>query len=65
MIFFGKRSNFYKKILIIHFFKTHKLGGKLKGYLAFSVDYNIRVLFKFIDNSTFLLIDIGSHDVIY
>ena len=47
------------------FLKTHKLGGKLQDYMAFSVDYNIRVLFQLIDTNTVLLIDIGSHDVIY
>ena len=47
------------------FLKTHKLGGRLQDYMAFSVDYNIRVIFKLIDKTTVLLIDIGSHDVIY
>ena len=47
------------------FLKTHKLGGNLQDYMAFSIDYNIRVIFKFIDNTTVLLIDIGSHDTIY
>jgi addiction module RelE/StbE family toxin len=54
------KENPYNPIL-----RTHKLGGKLQDYMAFSVDYNIRVLFKFIDKSTVLLIEIGSHDVIY
>ena len=47
------------------FLKTHKLGGKVQDYMAFSVDYNIRVLFKLIDKKKVLLIDIGSHDDIY
>jgi addiction module RelE/StbE family toxin len=47
------------------FLKTHKLSGKLKDYMAFRVDYNIRVIFKFIEKNKILLIDIGTHDAIY
>lgn len=45
--------------------KTHKLTGKLKGYWAFSVDYDCRVIFKFIDKNNVFLIDIGGHDEVY
>ena len=46
--------------------KTHKLSGKLQGLWAFSVAYDCRVIFKFLnDAKTVLLIDIGSHDEIY
>ena len=45
--------------------KTHKLSGILKDYWAFSIDYDIRIIFKFIDPQTVLLIDIGSHDEVY
>ena len=48
-----------------HSLKTHKLSGKLQDYMAFSIDFNVRVLFKFIDSQTAFLIDIGTHDVIY
>ena len=46
--------------------KTHKLTGKLQGLWAFSVAYDCRVIFKFLnDTKTVLLIDIGSHDEVY
>ena len=45
--------------------RTHKLSGILKEYWAFSIDYNLRVIFKFIDSKTALLIDIGTHDEVY
>ena len=45
--------------------RTHKLTGKLKGLWAFSVAYDCRVIFRFTDNSTVLLIDIGKHDEVY
>ena len=45
--------------------KTHSLSGKLKGYWAFSVTYEYRLVFKFISNNKVLLIDIGTHDEVY
>lgn len=45
--------------------KAHKLTGKLKGYWAFSVDYDCRVIFKFTGKKEIFLIDIGSHDEVY
>jgi addiction module RelE/StbE family toxin len=45
--------------------KTHKLTGKLKGYWAFSIDYDCRVVFKFLDKNEAFLIEIGGHDEVY
>ena len=45
--------------------KTHKLTGKLSGLSAFSVSYDCRVTFKFIDDKSILLIDIGTHEEVY
>ena len=45
--------------------KAHKLTGKLKGYWAFSVDYDCRIIFRFIGKKEIFLIDIGSHDEVY
>ncbi|MEP7378036.1 MAG: type II toxin-antitoxin system YafQ family toxin [Chloroflexota bacterium] len=44
--------------------RTHKLKGDLDGYWAFSVDDDLRVLFRW-DDETFTLIGLGSHDEIY
>ena len=43
--------------------KTHKLKGRLKHYWSYSVDYQYRVMFRFIDNTTVLYLDIGKHDI--
>jgi addiction module RelE/StbE family toxin len=43
--------------------KTHKLKGRFKGYWSYSIDYQYRILFRFIDNETVLYHDIGTHDV--
>jgi addiction module RelE/StbE family toxin len=45
--------------------RTHKLTGKLKGLWSFSVSYDCRVIFRFINDTEVLLIDIGSHDEVY
>ena len=45
--------------------RTHKLTGKLKGLWSFSISYDCRVIFRFINDHDVLLIDIGSHDEVY
>jgi mRNA-degrading endonuclease YafQ of YafQ-DinJ toxin-antitoxin module len=45
--------------------KTHKLSGKLKEFWSFSVDYDERVLFYFMENEKAVFVDIGSHDEVY
>ncbi len=45
--------------------RTHKLTGKLKGLWAFSVAYDCRVIFKFMDSDNVLLIDVGGHKEVY
>jgi mRNA-degrading endonuclease YafQ of YafQ-DinJ toxin-antitoxin module len=44
--------------------RTHKLKGELEGYWAFSVDDDLRVLFRW-DGDTFTLVALGTHDEIY
>ena len=66
-----KENSFYKNIdLFINNpfdpkLKTHKLTGKLKDLWSFSIDYNLRVVFHWIDENTILLENIGSHDEVY
>lgn len=50
--------------------KTHKLKGSLSGVWSFSIDYDYRIVFKFVTNKLsgeeeILLINIGSHDEVY
>lgn len=45
---------------------THKLHGKDNGRWAYSVDYEYRIKFIFLDdNDGVLYLDIGTHDEIY
>jgi hypothetical protein len=41
--------------------RTHKLKGDLEGYWAFSVDDDLRVLFRWSGDEGFL-VNLGSHD---
>lgn len=44
--------------------RTHKLKGELAGYWAFSVDADLRVVFRWEDDEAFL-VNLGSHDEVY
>ena len=44
--------------------KDHVLSGKLKGYKAFSITGDIRVVY-YIHNDTAYFVDIGTHNQVY
>ena len=44
--------------------RTNKLRGELADYWAFSVDDDLRVLFRW-EGEEVLLVNLGSHDVVY
>jgi mRNA-degrading endonuclease YafQ of YafQ-DinJ toxin-antitoxin module len=50
--------------------RTHKLKGKLAGSWSCIVEYDVRIVFIFMQNpdsdeEEILLVDIGSHDEVY
>ena len=48
--------------------KTHKLRGKLAGSWACSAGYDLRIVFKFVDDNgkeAILLETIGTHEEVY
>ncbi len=45
--------------------KTHKLEGPLRGNYAFSLGYDLRVIFKFLNKEEVLLETIGTHEEVY
>ncbi|MFA4835724.1 MAG: type II toxin-antitoxin system mRNA interferase toxin, RelE/StbE family [Dehalococcoidia bacterium] len=45
--------------------QTHKLSGKMRGLWAFTVEYDCRIVFRFLKGGEVLLIDIGKHDEVY
>jgi mRNA interferase YafQ len=44
--------------------RTHKLKGELHGYWSFSVDDDLRVVFRW-DGDFAFLVNLGSHDEVY
>ena len=44
--------------------RTHELQGELAAYWAFSVDGDLRVLFRWEGDEAFL-VNLGSHDEVY
>jgi mRNA-degrading endonuclease YafQ of YafQ-DinJ toxin-antitoxin module len=44
--------------------RTHKLKGDLAAYSAFSVDDDLRVLYRWEGDEAFL-VNLGSHDEVY
>ena len=45
--------------------RTHKLSGRLKGNWSFTIEYDLRVVFRFIEPDRAIFEDIGSHDEVY
>ena len=43
--------------------RVHKLGGKLRGFLSFSVNYRYRIVFLYEKKDTAVLLAVGDHDV--
>ncbi len=43
--------------------KTHKLYGELKNYYSFSVNYEYRIIFKFINEKEVVFMNIGTHKI--
>lgn len=45
--------------------KTHQLSGQLQGLWSFSIDYDVRVVFSFVESNRAVFVDIGTHDEVY
>lgn len=58
-----KKMNLFLENPFHESLKTHKLSGKLGVYWSFAIDYNLRILFEFIDQNTVGFIDVGTHDI--
>jgi addiction module RelE/StbE family toxin len=45
--------------------RTHKLSGLLKDYWSFTIEYDARVVFYFVESDKAEFVDIGKHDEVY
>ena len=43
--------------------KTHKFGGSLDEYWAFSINYSYRIIFRFEGKNKILFFSIGTHNI--
>ncbi|MCK6462717.1 MAG: type II toxin-antitoxin system mRNA interferase toxin, RelE/StbE family [Candidatus Pacebacteria bacterium] len=43
--------------------KTHKLHGELIGFWSFSINYDYRIIFEFLNKNTVRFYSIGNHDI--
>ena len=43
--------------------ETHKLGGKFKDTLAYSINKDFRVHFYFLNDETVVYVNIGTHEI--
>ena len=44
------------------FLRTHKLNGKMEGYLSFSVNYEYRIIFQY-EQDNIALVAVGNHEI--
>ncbi len=45
--------------------RTHKLSGKISELWSFSIGYDLRIIFYFVDETKAVFVDIGTHDEVY
>jgi len=45
--------------------RTHKLTGSMRDWWSFSIDYDLRVLFVFVEPGRAVFGNIGTHDEVY
>jgi proteic killer suppression protein len=62
---FWNKVEIFKKNPFDECLRTHKLSGKLKELWSFSIEYDVRVIFYFVEQDKAIFIDIGSHDDVY
>lgn len=46
-----------------HQLRTHRLKGKLDGYLAFSINFRYRIVFRFGSDGIVYFLSIGGHEI--
>lgn len=58
-----EREQTFRKNSFDSSLKTHKLGGRLKDFWAFSINYKYRIIFEFANDGIAHFHSIGDHDI--
>lgn len=58
-----KKERIFRINIHDHRLKTHALGGELEGRWSFSVNYQYRIVFRFVEDKTVTFLAIGMHEV--
>ena len=58
-----KKENIFRENQFDKRLETHKLHGKLKDFLSFSINNEYRIIFEFVDGKTVHFHIIGKHDI--
>ena len=59
----GKREIMFRRDCFDARLKTHKLKGGQPERWSFSINYQYRILFRFIDSETAYFLDVGDHSI--
>lgn len=62
---FWNKLEFFIKDPFNKTLRTHKLSGKLQNLWSFTVEYDHRVIFYFVNDKKVVFIDIGTHNEVY
>lgn len=60
---FARKEVWFKADAFDSRLRTHRLHGKLKGFWAYSISHQYRVLFRFVNARTVAYLDVGTHEV--
>jgi mRNA-degrading endonuclease RelE of RelBE toxin-antitoxin system len=60
---FAKKEEWFKVDAFDARLGTHKLGSRLRGLWAFDINRQYRVLFEFVNDTTVLYHDVGTHEI--
>ena len=58
-----KKDRLFRQDAFISSLRTHKLKGALEGYWSYSVNFEYRVMFRFIKMDEVIYYDIGTHEI--
>ena len=62
---FKERMNLFSRESRNPILQDHQLTGKTKHYRSFSINGDIRVIYRVIDDNTVAFVDIGTHNQVY